>query len=177
MNLDVAGVKAGLLLIPAAFAALSFLAVKAWRGMRRAVRLSDAIMLIIPKLEALAATVDTLRKEVHPNHGKHLGEAVHEIKEMAESAAQKAADVAAEMEGLSADVGRFHSDARERADVAGRERRGVQESLNVLLLALSDFADERHKRENAYVGALARLGIDLTNVTQELELEARGDER
>lgn len=179
MSFDAALAKAWLLLIPAGCAALGYLCMKFWRGMRRTVRLADDILGtparpgVLSRLETITTTVDVLRKEVHPNNGKSLGEAVNEIRVMATEARQKAATAASEVEGLATTVARFHHDARERADVAGRERRGVQESLNVLLRALSEFADERHQRENAYVRALARLGIDLTKVTAELELEAK----
>lgn len=182
MNLNLAGVKAGLLLIPAACAALSYVAVKVWQGMRRAVRLSDDILGtpsrpgVLSRLETLSSTVDTLRKEVHPNHGTSLGEAVHEIRLMAEAAAQKAADAASEAEGLSGSVARFHHDSRARADVAGRERRGVQETLDVLLRSLAEYAQEGHQKERAYVAALQHLGIDLTHVTAELDDQESGDE-
>jgi hypothetical protein len=121
------------------------------------------------ELDTVKNTVNVLRQEVHPNNGKSLGAAVNEIRVMATEAKEKAADAAAEAEGLAGAVARFHADAQKRAAMATRERTGVQETLDVLLRSLSEFADERHQKERAYIGALQHLGIDLTHVTNELD--------
>lgn len=190
MSLDGLGVGGSAAVVTAILAVLGFLARKGWKMNVLATRAFVDIVgtqeqpSLRQELNELRGSIQKIDKELHPNGGLSMRDQIvrveNEIAEVRKDAAeakQKAADAASETEGLSGAVARFHHDARERADVAGRERRGVQESLNVLLRALSEFADERHKRENAYVGALARLGIDLTNVTAELESEAAGDER
>jgi hypothetical protein len=127
------------------------------------------------ELDTVKNTVNVLRQEVHPNNGKSLGEAVNEIRVMATEAKDKAADAASEAEGLAGALARFHHDSRARADVAGLERRGVQETLDILLRSLSEYAQDGYQTKVAIVDAFREVGIDLAHIVN-AELET-GDDR
>lgn len=182
-DLDLMGVKAGLLLIPAAVAALAVLVRKAWTtnvllvlALREIVGTKEKKSLA-EQVADLHREVKVLKADVHPNHGQTLGEAVHEIRIMAGEAKQKAADAASEAEGMAGALARFHRDAQQRADDAARERAGVRESLDTITQSILDYARSGYQQRVAYVSALQELGIDLSHVTNALDEDVSGDSR
>lgn len=177
MNLEVALLSLGVAL-------LTFIVRKGWQLNRKLVLgLNDIIgsqdrPSLYAMMQQQGEQLAAIDKELHPNGGTSMRDQivrverdVAEVKVMAAKAEQKAAVAASEAEGLSGAVARFHHDARQRADVADRERRGVQESLDVLLRELSKFAAKGYQKERAYVAALREIGVDLTHITDQLDDE------
>lgn len=183
-DLEVA--RAWLLVIPPAAIVAVLLLRKIWRvNVLFVLALKDFVGTaerpsMRQEMESLRSLVVGINKELHPNGGSSMRDQIvrveaniAEVKQMASEAKERAADAASEAEDLSGAVARFHHDAQQRATTAELERRGVQESLDVLLRELQSFADKGYVKERAYIAALRNAGIDLTHITDELEDEGR----
>lgn len=176
MSLGDLGGSGTTLIVTALIGVLGFLVRKGWKLNVLATRAFVDIVgtpeqpSLRKEFEGLKTTVDTLRREVHPNSGKSLGEAVNEIREMSTAAKEKATAAALAADVHAEALFRFQQESKHRAEAATRERTGVQETLDVLTRSLMDFAGESHRRKVAYVTALQEIGIDLTHVTDEMEI-------
>lgn len=91
-----------------------------------------------------------------------VAEAVREVVVGVGEAKERAAEAVDEASRLSASLG--------RADVESQRRQaGLKESLDAVLTGFLEDRDQQNSQRVAYVQALQKLGIDLTDVTKELD--------
>lgn len=191
--MDVLQVEAIVAAVIALLTAAGFAARKLWGGARLAVRAADLIVGDgTPEHPGVDKRLRSVEYEVKTNGGgsvkdttlrneaglirveaglDRLEQVVAQVLTVvqgaavtAEQAKERAAEAVDEAAKLAAALG--------RADAIGRkEREKAQASLDAVLDAFLDDRREQHTKTTAYIDALKALGIDLTDVTRELEDE------
>lgn len=182
--MDVVKLEATVAAVLALAAAAGLVVRRLWRGARLAVRAADSILGDgTDERPGFDRRLRNVEHEVQTNSGSSLKDSVRRnassldrLEEIvvevlsvvqgaavtAEDAKERAAEAVDEAAKLSAALG--------RADAIGREeRRKAQESLDAVLDAFLADRREQNNKTTAYVDALKALGIDLTDVTRELE--------
>lgn len=121
--------------------------------------------------KGIAERIADVEKELKPNSGTSLRDAVGRVERLAEEAKRTAEAVAEKLERAET------VNAEERATRAGEDR-AIHAKVDVLMNALDQYAQERYAkdeyaqlREQAYIKALKAFGLDLTSVAEALHPE------